>query len=147
MIFKEAYKQYISSHLWRKKRKEFIETNHDTDQFRSCGDPNNCYRCDCCGWNFPINMIEVHHKHYHMQFGYETRKDVMVLCHNCHKEQDKIRERQGIERSRNALHEAIYMNRFIGWLRYKYGEDNINYYIDDDIEHELFQQFLESQED
>lgn len=142
MAFEEEYKKFISSQEWKKLRNRFIDSNYDTDRFASCDNPENCYRCDCCGWNFPKSEIQVHHKHYHKAFGKETRKDVMVLCKQCHEKQDSIRFKKGRERSESAFNDAVYMRRFTGWLLKKYGEDYINFYIDDDYEHELFQQFL-----
>lgn len=141
------YKKFLSSHLWKKMRLEFIEGNHNTDPDRSCDNPLFCYTCDHCGWNWPTEDMQVHHKHYHKPFGKETRKDVLVVCKDCHQKMDVIRARQGRERSQAALASARYDSGFETWITKRYGEDAIHDYWDSEVEQEKFQQFIERNED
>jgi len=141
--FDYFYKKFISSSEWKKMRLEFIEGNHNTDTDRSCDNPLFCYMCDCCGWNWSKEEIEVHHKHYHKPFGQETREDVLVVCKDCHPKMDRIRAQQGQERSQSALESAVYDSGFETWITKRYGEGAIEYYCDDELEHERFQNFLE----
>jgi 5-methylcytosine-specific restriction endonuclease McrA len=66
IIIKMDYLKYINSNEWKDKSKEFIIEKP---------------ACERCGSGFNLTC---HHKHYR-NLGCETRKDVIVLCWNCHK--------------------------------------------------------------
>lgn len=141
--FEFFYKKFISSPEGKNIRLKFIDGNYNTDQNRSCENQLFCYMCDCCGWNWPKEEIEVHHKHYHKPFGQETRKNVLVVCKACHLKMDKIRAEQGKERRQAALESAVYDSGFKTWITKRYGEGAIECYEDDELEHERFQEFLD----
>lgn len=145
--FDYFYKKYLSSSLWKKKRLGFLEGNRNEEMDRSCGDPSRCYLCDYCGWNWRIEEMEVHHNHYHFTFGEEGREDVMVVCEGCHPKADRERAQRGEERSRIALETARYNKGFESWIRQRYGEDMMDYYYDDEHEHELFQDLIDRKQD
>lgn len=141
--FDYLYKKFISSSEWKKMRLVFIEGNYNIDSDRACENPLFCYRCDCCGWNWPKEEMEVHHKHYHRPFGQETREDVLVVCKYCHPKMDKMRAQQGREENQAALNFAIYTSGFETWIAKRYGKDAIECYWDDELEHQRFQDFLD----
>lgn len=69
------YYVYLASPAWSKKRRRFI---------REAGG-----KCQTCGSN---KRLQVHHKHYRT-LGRERRRDVRVLCDDCHSlehEQDGV---------------------------------------------------------
>lgn len=123
-------------------RSDFIESNYNLDLERSNENYELCYRCDGCGWNFYKRDMEVHHKHYHKPFGQETREDVLILCKGCHEKYDKIRAKEGKDRSNKALSAVIYNSGYRTWIIKRYGESAMEYYYGDELEHERFQDFL-----
>jgi 5-methylcytosine-specific restriction endonuclease McrA len=123
MIDKAEYSRYINSFAWKQKRSVALERAQ--------------YRCEICGFSKCSKTLEVHHKTYE-RFQNELPTDLMVVCTECHVEQDKIRAMQSKIRSRRALNEA----RFNGWASKKYGDDWEAYYDADDLEEE-FQEWLE----
>ena len=65
------YKNYIESEEWKKKSREFI-----------LEDPE----CEKCGSGFNLTC---HHKNYR-NLGSETRRDIKILCWNCHKKYHQV---------------------------------------------------------
>lgn len=68
------YNNYINSKSWFLKKKEIYAQKG--------------YFCERCGENRK-GFINVHHKHYRT-LGDETKKDVAILCRNCHSEYHKV---------------------------------------------------------
>jgi len=66
------YDDYIRGPEWAGRRHEACKAAH--------------WRCEVC--NQPSLRLEVHHKNYD-RLGEELPSDLMVLCHECHKEADK----------------------------------------------------------
>jgi len=60
------YHKYINSKEWKKKSKKFIEESEG---------------CEKCG---SFHKLTCHHKNY-LSLGFEKKKDIMVLCWDCHK--------------------------------------------------------------
>jgi 5-methylcytosine-specific restriction endonuclease McrA len=67
MKLSKEYKEFLASDTWEVIRKEKIE---------ECG--NECERCG------ETVRLQVHHRHYDMEFGKERSEDLMVLCKDCH---------------------------------------------------------------
>ena len=84
-------------------------------------------------------MLEVHHKTYE-RFTRELPSDLMVVCTECHKEQDRIRAEESQARGRRALRKA----RLNGWATKKYG-DNWTQRTDTESIEEEFSEWLEMQ--
>jgi hypothetical protein len=133
-LYKE-YDAYIRSPEWKRKRTEFILSNETTDKISRFDDPDSRYLCDRCEWNWRIDELEVHHLHYRT-LKRERRRDVLVVCKECHEKEDIKRAVLGKERSRMALEEAIYDSGFETWVAKRYGEGAIEYYCADEHEHE-----------
>jgi len=112
-----AYERYISSKEWENKRDYLIEKTYSTE-YPELSEHRGNYRCQKCLWFFQKNQLEVHHLHYE-RLGNEREEDLLVVCERCHKKLDKIRAREGRQRSDDALDNA----RFYGWASAKYGED------------------------
>lgn len=73
------YVLYLRSRPWRRFRRLMLEA--------ACG------MCEHCGVSEDDSMLlllEVHHRHYRT-LGAELPKDVLVLCHACHIEADRVR--------------------------------------------------------
>ena len=75
--------------------------------------------CQRCGEGSA--RLEVHHLTYE-RFGHERLADLKLLCQDCHKIEDEIREKATKIKSANALYKA----RYAGYMKTKYGEDWIN---------------------
>jgi|SRR3989344_5499483 len=60
------YYKYINSDAWKEKSKKWILE---------------IMSCQKCGSGFKLTC---HHKHYRT-LGFERKKDIIVLCWNCHK--------------------------------------------------------------
>jgi len=65
--FTQEYRDYINSEDWEAIRKA---------KLRESG-----YECERCGSR---KGLQVHHRHYDKEFGYEDDEDLMVLCYDCH---------------------------------------------------------------
>lgn len=65
----EDYNEYIQSDVWNKKRASVLEKNGKV--------------CSKCGRTF---NLQVHHKNYDKEFGFEDMTDLMVVCQDCHNE-------------------------------------------------------------
>jgi len=101
---REEYSRYINSPAWKQKRAAALERAQ--------------HRCEVCGFSKWSRQLEVHHKTYE-RFTKEMPDDLMVVCAECHKEQDKIRAEESFIRSRRALRKA----RLDGWATKKYGDE------------------------
>ncbi len=75
--YSSEYTKYLQSHGWRLKRKVLLE---------KVG-----YRCERCGRKH--KKLEVHHLTY-QNLGNEPDTDLKVVCPNCHRVEDRLRERQ-----------------------------------------------------
>ena len=69
-------------------------------------------KCQACG--AANRVLQVHHKHYR-SLGAETLADVSVLCVECHKKADRLREK---ETETNAYHRAV-----DSFAKKRHGED------------------------
>ncbi len=69
------YKEYIQSDEWKEKSKKWIL------------EAGACERCSS-GYG-----LTCHHKDY-KNLGHERRKDVMVLCWNCHKKYHRVGDKR-----------------------------------------------------
>jgi 5-methylcytosine-specific restriction endonuclease McrA len=123
MVDKEEYNRYINSPTWKQKRAAALNRAQ--------------YRCEICGFSKWSRTLEVHHKTYE-RFQRELPGDLIVVCKECHVEQDKIRAEQSKMRSYRALNNA----RLAGWAAKKYGDDWENYYDAYDLLEE-YEQWLE----
>lgn len=123
---KDIYNRYISSPEWKKKREEAMRLALFQGE----------YRCEVCGWDFPKEKLEVHHKTYE-RLCRERTSDLMVVCGRCHKKQDEIRAKKSKERSEQALEEA----QLDGWASKVYGEDWAGN-VDEDHIAEKFENWL-----
>lgn len=103
----QEYQEYISSPKWRRIAKAAIE--------RAGGQ---CQKCGISKWT---KKLEVHHVTYE-RFKNERPEDLMVLCPDCHKEEDKKRQAGTRRRNLQALGDA----RFYGWCRAVYGEHRMD---------------------
>lgn len=68
------YKEYLASTQWKKKRKQVLERAK--------------YRCEKC--KIPKDRLEVHHLTYD-RLGREDLHDLLAVCQDCHKVEDKLR--------------------------------------------------------
>jgi hypothetical protein len=64
----DDYYEYINSDDWKRK----------TEVWKSIVN----YKCEICGKNNII--LQAHHKSYE-NFKHETKKDILIVCENCHK--------------------------------------------------------------
>ena len=116
--FSKEYKDYINSWEWQKKRLEFI---------RLAG-----YKCQRCGRQGSVSTLHVHHKTYE-RLGNELPQDVMVLCSECHKEEDAARRvRVQVARDRDR-----FVRRLNAWATKVYGENWADYKDFDVVEDEF----------
>lgn len=76
--WKQRYAEHISSPYWRElKQKVIRRRGHVCER---------CRRADCA--------LDLHHIHYRT-FPRERQKDVMLLCRECHMEEDRSRALRG----------------------------------------------------
>lgn len=61
-----TYDEYINSWIWKEKTEELKKIDKV---------------CKLCGSN---KYLQVHHKNYD-SFGNEKKRDLILLCHECHK--------------------------------------------------------------
>jgi len=73
----DSYQEYLASWLWEEKRDEFLRIR-----------PN----CEMCGKKATL----AHHKTYE-NVENERLKDLMALCHNCHKKTHKKEEKEDVD--------------------------------------------------
>lgn len=66
-MFSSEYTKFINSEEWEAIRKAKLEESG--------------YSCERCGIG---EALQVHHRHYNMEFGKERTEDLMVLCKQCH---------------------------------------------------------------
>lgn len=142
---RKEYDDYIRSLEWKKKRMEFIHGNETSEKRSRFDDPESRFLCDICGWNWRTDEIQVHHLHYHT-LKREQRQDVLVVFEECHGNEDVKRAERGRERSFIARESARYDAGFETWITKRYGDGAIEYYHDDELEHERFQDFLDRNE-
>jgi len=117
---KEEYQTYINSRQWKNKRAMALERAG--------------YKCQRCGFSKWSKKLEVHHLTYD-RFGNEIPEDLMVLCEDCHKAEDKIREDKSRQKSRAALYNA----QLEGWANKVYGEDWRDYYDENEVEEKFWE--------
>ena len=67
-MYSKAYRKFINSEEWQDIRQAKLEASG--------------WECERCGWQ---EDLQVHHRHYNMEFGRERNEDLMVLCKDCHK--------------------------------------------------------------
>ena len=71
--YRQMYKAYMASDLWKNKRGELFLTK-----------PR---RCEKCGFD---GMVDVHHLHYG-NIGNENLEDLQILCRDCHETEHMLR--------------------------------------------------------
>lgn len=79
---KEDYWAYLKTDAWKEKKTEIIEQKG--------------LRCENCGREFPRWKLELHHRHYNMEFGTETKEDLILLCEECHESMHEQLPEKGI---------------------------------------------------
>ncbi|WP_027368955.1 HNH endonuclease [Desulfocurvibacter africanus] len=131
MLDKRVYEAYLASPEWKKFREKALENNFYFGK----------YHCQRCGWDFPRDKLEIHHKHYRT-LGRERLEDVLALCRHCHAIEDSNRA----EESRRYAAEQLYDARLFGWAAAIYGEDNVWKY-DPSILAEEFEDWLDRRGD
>ena len=117
-IWRAQYLNYLNSTEWRIRRNAAIKASGE--------------KCARCG---SVNSLEVHHLHYRT-LGCESLTDLLVVCKECHKHEDAKRDAQ--------THDRHVQKRFEGWLRKRY-QHNWECFVDDEIEWDRFNDFLENQ--
>jgi predicted HNH restriction endonuclease len=122
---KDEYTEYIASKKWKALRLQALARAGN--------------KCEVCGFSKWSVQLEVHHKTYE-RFKNERLDDLLVVCSNCHKEQDKIREDATKVRNRQKLLSA----QFEGWARKVYGWEQGDY--DGDRIYDEFIEWLETKE-
>lgn len=73
----EGYYDYLESEIWMKKRQEWLKKSNNKCLFRE-SDKN----------------LNIHHLHYNT-LGFESEKDIMVVCQDCHKKVHYIPTKMG----------------------------------------------------
>lgn len=111
------YKEYIASTQWKKKRKQVLERAR--------------YRCEKC--KIPTDRLEVHHLTYD-RLGREDLHDLLAVCQDCHKVEDKLRA--------NRTEANRYWRAVDSFAEKKYGE-NWEYHQDSETTAEEFDAWLE----
>lgn len=127
MFSKEEYQQYINSPTWKQKRAAALERAQ--------------HRCQVCGFSKWSRKLEVHHLTYE-RFQRERPEDLMVVCVQCHEEEDKRRAERGKQKGAQALRNA----RLNGWAIKVYGE-HWKERSDTDSIREQYQEWAESKAD
>lgn len=92
----QEYEEYLRSPQWQRKRAQAL---------RRAG--WQCQRCGLFG-----RVLEVHHLTYE-RLKHELPRDLLVVCHPCHEQEDQ--EREARRQAKN------WESRLDGWARKVYG--------------------------
>ena len=124
---RRRYDEYMNSLKWRKRRNRAL---------KRAG-----FRCQRCGATAQDGRLEVHHLTYE-RLGHEADDDLLVLCHDCHRQADREREKELQQRGQQAL----WRRRLDGWATKVYGADWAQCHDEDSVTAE-FEAWLEMKGD